>query len=228
MKTINLLELFGGIGAPRKALENLGYTVNSVGCVENDINPVKAYNTIYDEDYEPISVLDYSYNNEQEVDLLVHGSPCQDFSMAGKNDMNSGRSILYNRTLEIIEEMKVKPKYIIWENVKSLLFKNNVEHFNHYLKSMENLGYTNYFEVVNSLEFGTPQERNRVFTISIRNDLNQTFNFDNLEKKPHFNLYDMLETTFADRYKARAPFHKSSVLNRKSGVLFTETFTCIS
>ena len=123
---IKLLELFGGIGAPRKALENIGYEVKSIDYVEILPQAVKAYNELFDNSYKPQSVLDWNLN----VDMLVHGSPCQDFSTAGLNDLSSGRSILYERTLEIVEKLlNPRPKYIIWENVVGLLHKNNIKHF---------------------------------------------------------------------------------------------------
>ena len=119
----------------------------------------------------------YCVNN-----VAVHN--CQDFSSIGKNDLSNGRSILYNRTLEIIEkELNPKPKYVLWENVLGLLSKKHIEHFNHYLHTMEFLGYKNYVGIVNPLDFGIPQNRERVFTVSIRNDISQTFDFKKLEKK---------------------------------------------
>lgn len=119
---LKLLELFGGIGAPRSALENLGIEVKSVDYVEILSNAVKAYNAMYDNDYKPQNVLNWNLD----VDLLVHGSPCQDWSKAGLNDISTGRSILYQRTLEIIEkELSPRPKYVVWENVKGLPEKGN-------------------------------------------------------------------------------------------------------
>lgn len=189
-KPLKLLELFGGIGAPRKALENLGIEVKSIDYVEVLPFAVEAYNRIFDNNYKPQNVLDWNMN----VDLLVHGSPCQDFSKAGKNDLSSGRSILYNRTLEIIEnELHPRPKYILWENVKGLISKRHIKHFNHYLNKMETLGYVNYWSILNSLDFGIPQNRERVFVVSIRKDIPKYFDFEMLEKKPMRPLIEFLD-----------------------------------
>lgn len=166
---IKILELFGGIGAPRKALENLGIDIKSIDYVEVLPYAVQAYNNMFEHLYKPQDVKSWNMN----VDLLVHGSPCQDFSKNGKNDLSTGRSILYERTLEIIEhELHPKPKVIIWENVTGLISKRHIEHFNHYLSSMERLGYKNKFKVLNTKDYGVPQNRERVFTVSILNDLN--------------------------------------------------------
>lgn len=190
VKPLKVLELFGGIGAPRKALENIGVDVKSIDYVEILPYAVKAYNSIFNNDYGVQDVTKWNMN----VDILIHGSPCVDFSSAGRNDINTGRSILYERTLEIIEnELHPKPKYVIWENVKGLLFKKHREHFDHYLSSMEKIGYKNYWRVKNSLEFGLPQRRERVFVVSIRDDIENDFDFDNLIKIPMRPLIDFID-----------------------------------
>ena len=95
---IKILELFGGIGAPRKALENIGFDIKSIDYVEILPYAVMAYNSIFDNNYKPQDVKLWNLD----VDILIHGSPCQDFSKNGLNNINTGRSILYERTLEII------------------------------------------------------------------------------------------------------------------------------
>lgn len=190
MKQIKLLELFGGIGAPRKALENIGYDIKSIDYVEIIPYAVQAYNQIFDNNYKPQNILDWNLN----VDMLVHGSPCQDFSNAGKNDISTGRSILYERTLEIIEnQLHPRPKVVIWENVPGLLKKKHIKHFQHYIDKMNELGYDTFYELLNALDFGLPQNRNRVFVVSIRKEYKEYFNFGILERKPLKPLIDFLE-----------------------------------
>lgn len=190
MKRIKILELFGGIGAPRKALENLGYDIKSVDYVEVLPYAVEAYNQIFDNDYKPQNVLDWNMN----IDILVHGSPCQDFSKAGKNDISTGRSILYERTLQIIEkELHPKPKVVIWENVPGLLSKKHYKHFEHYLEKMEEFGYTTFYGLENALDYGLPQNRRRVYTVAIRNDIPVYFNFGALKKRKMRPLIEFLE-----------------------------------
>lgn len=160
---IKILELFGGIGAPRKALENLGVNIKSIDYVEIMKYAVVAYNQMFDNDYQPQNIVDWNMN----VDILIHGSPCQDWSNNGLNNLSTGRSILYERTLEIIEkELKERPKVVIWENVTGLINKRNISHFNHYLQTMERLGYANSFEVLNAIDYNSPQHRERIFVVS--------------------------------------------------------------
>ena len=167
MKEIKILELFGGIGACSKALERLGIDYEIADYVEIDKYAVKSFNAIHGTNFEPQDIC--KWDKDVEVDLIMHGSPCQDFSLAGKQaggDKDSGtRSSLMYETIRIVE--KLKPKYVIWENVKNLLSKKHRHNFDAYLETMESLGYTNYYQVLNAKDYGIPQNRERVFTISI-------------------------------------------------------------
>lgn len=170
MKKIKVLELFGGIGACSKALERLGIEYEIADYVEIDKYAVKSFNAIHNTNFEPQDICEW--NKDIEVDLIMHGSPCQDFSLAGKQaggDKDSGtRSSLMYETIRIVE--KLKPKYVIWENVKNLLSKKHRHNFDAYLETMEQLGYVNYYQVLNAKDYGIPQNRERVFTVSIRDD----------------------------------------------------------
>lgn len=224
MKQIKLLELFGGIGAPRKAMVNLGYDIKSIDYVEILPYAVQAYNQMFDNYYRPQNVLTWNMN----VDILVHGSPCQDFSKAGKNDISTGRSILYERTLEIIEkELHPRPKVVIWENVPGLLSNKHVHHFEHYLSEMERLGYNTFYNIENALDYGLPQNRRRVFTVAIRNDFNVIFNFNVLEKKQMRPLIDFLEKNPESivEYDVTQPSMIKSVESGKTRIAITYTNT---
>ncbi len=167
---IRILELFGGIGACSKALERLGIDYEIADYVEIDKYAVASYNAMHNTNFEPQDIC--TWNKDIEVDLIMHGSPCQDFSLAGKQaggDEGSGtRSSLMYETIRIVG--KLKPKYVIWENVKNLLSKKHRHNFDAYLDTMEQLGYTNYYQVLNAKDYGIPQNRERIFTISILNE----------------------------------------------------------
>ena len=162
-----ILELFGGIGACSKALERLGIEHEIVDYVEIDKYAVKSFNAIHGTNFEPQDIT--TWGKDIEVDLIMHGSPCQDFSLAGKQagaDKDSGtRSSLLYETVRIVG--KLKPKYVIWENVKNVISKKHKHNFDNYLQEMEQLGYTNYYQVLNAKDYGIPQNRERVFVISI-------------------------------------------------------------
>ena len=197
MKKIKLLELFGGIGACSKALENLGIDYEIVDYVEIDKYAVDSYNAIHNTNFKPQDITKWDKNIN--VDLIMHGSPCQDFSLAGKQaggDEGSGtRSSLMYETIRIVE--KLKPKYVVWENVKNILSKKHIHNFNAYLETMENLGYTNYYQVLNAKDYGIPQNRERVFTISILG--NENFEFPE-KQELKLKLKDMLEENVDEKY----------------------------
>ena len=181
MEKLKVLELFSGIGACSKALERLGIDFEIVDSVEIDKYAVKSFNAIHNTNFEPQDIC--KWDKDIEVDLIMHGSPCVDFSLAGKQaggDKDSGtRSSLMYETIRIVE--KLKPKYVVWENVKNLLSKRHRHNFDAYLEIMESLGYTNYYQVLNAKDYGIPQNRERVFTISIFNDAKFEFPKENIE-----------------------------------------------
>ena len=167
---IRVLELFAGIGACSKALDRLGIAHEIVDAVEIDKFAIASFNAIHGTNFKPQDITKWIKNIE--CDLIMHGSPCQDFSVAGKQaggDEGSGtRSSLMYETLRIVE--KLRPKYVIWENVKNLLSKKHRHNFDAYLEAMEKLGYKNYYQVLNAKDYGVPQNRERVFTVSILDD----------------------------------------------------------
>ena len=189
---MKILELFGGIGACSKALERLGINYEIADYVEIDKYAVASFNAIHNTNFEPQDVC--KWNKDIEVDLIMHGSPCQDFSLAGKQlggDENSGtRSSLMYETLRIVE--KLKPKYVIWENVKNVISKKHKHNFDNYCNKMSELGYRNYAQVLNAKDYGIPQNRERVFTISIRKDIEKDFQFPP-KQELKLKLKDMLE-----------------------------------
>ena len=146
------------------------------------------------------------YNMEVDIDhsYIVQGcisKNCQDFSVAGKQaggDVGSGtRSSLMYETKRIVG--KLRPKYVIWENVKNLLSAKHRHNFDTYLETMKALGYTNYYQVLNAKDYGIPQNRERVFTISIRKDVDAGYNFP--EKQPlKIRLKDILEENVEEKF----------------------------
>ncbi|HEO0007958.1 TPA: DNA (cytosine-5-)-methyltransferase [Streptococcus agalactiae] len=207
MNKVKILELFGGIGAIRKAFINLKIPYEVVDYVEIDKACVKSYNALYEENYKPKSVVGYKAPNEK-IDLIMHGSPCQDFSRIGKKQggvKNSGtRSSLLFETIRIIKEMKEKPKWIIWENVKGVLDRNMRDSFFIYLKELESLGYKSKYEILNAMDFGIPQKRERIFVVSLFGENN--FSFNKLERKETRALSEFLENNVSELYTMTQPY----------------------
>lgn len=201
---LKILELFGGIGAPRKALVNLGIPHKSIDYVEWNEKAVRSYNAMFDNRYKPETVVGYNL----QPDILVHGSPCQDFSIAGKqyggNIEDGTRSSLLFETVRIIRNLGVwRPKIVIWENVPNALSSKMIGAFNHYLDEMTGLGYVNSFEVLDARNYGIPQARKRLFCVSKLDGA--PFNFLELENKQMQDINDFLETETHERYLVTQP-----------------------
>ncbi|WP_010305355.1 DNA cytosine methyltransferase [Kurthia senegalensis] len=202
---IKTLELFGGIGSPRKALLNLGVDIKAIDYVEIQENRVRAYNALYDHLHKTQSVVGWNLK----PDILVHGSPCQDLSRIGVRKgaaKESGtRSSLMHETLKIIKSMgEWKPKFVVWENVKGVLDKDLIKPFNEYLREMNKLGYTNAFEVMDARDYGIPHARERVFCVSVLGD--ETFDFAKIKKKPMRPISNFLEYAPADYEKVPSEY----------------------
>lgn len=194
---LKLLELFGGIGAPRRALQNLGYNLRSIDYVEVLPYAVMAYNQIFQCGPAPQDIRIWN----MAPDIVVHGSPCQDFSNEGKNNINTGRSILFERTLQILDptpsnglpELSRQPKVVIWENVPGLLWKFK-DCLDYYMSVMEEFGYYSYYQILTASDFNIPQKRDRVFVVSILKEVPNADKFIFPEKMiPKWKLKDFID-----------------------------------
>lgn len=118
--------------------------------------------------------------NLPDFDLFTYSFPCQDISVAGYQkglNADSGtRSSLLWECCKIIEIKK--PRFLMMENVKNLVGKNHRQNFVNFLKYLEKLGYSNSWAILNAKDFGIPQNRERVFCISLL-DKSQLFKFPN-------------------------------------------------
>lgn len=198
---MRVIELFAGIGACSSALKRVGFKIDIVDAVEIDKYAIKSFNAIHGTNFEVQDITKWDKNFEN-IDLITHGSPCQDFSLAGKQaggDIGSGtRSSLMYETIRIVE--KIMPKYVLWENVKNVLSKKHKHNFDNYINIMDKLGYNSYYKVLNAKDYGIPQNRERVFTISIRKDIDKKdFKFPDKENLK-LNLKDILEDQVEDKY----------------------------
>ena len=197
---IKVLELFAGIGAFTQALKRLDIEHEIVDAVEIDKYAMKSYNAINGTNFETQDVSEW--DKDIEVDFIMHGSPCQDFSVAGKQlggEQGSGtRSSLLWHSVRIIE--KLSPKYVLWENVKNVVGKKHRHVFDKYLETMELLGYRNYWQIMNAKDYGVPQNRERIFLLSIRYDGDMP-NYNWPEPMPLTRkLNDMLDENVDTRY----------------------------
>lgn len=199
---LKVIELFSGIGAQRKALENAGIEHEVVATSEIDKYALKVYETLYGKtnnmgDISKIEKL-------PKADLWTYSFPCTDISISGRMqglEKGSGThsSLLWEvqRLLEKSKECNELPKYLLLENVKNLVSKKFKPYFDEWLSFLESLGYKNYYKVLNAKDYGVPQNRERIFCVSILGDEDYVFP----EKVPLVTkLGDLLEDEVPDKY----------------------------
>lgn len=204
MTKIKVLELFSGIGAFSKGLKRAGVDFEVIGFSDSDIYANRVFSAIHNVD-EDLALGDIREINGLEfkgVDLITHGSPCQDLTRGGSNkgadEGSKTRSSLMWETVRIVEE--ANPRYIVWEQVPDVKSKRNIHNFNKYTERLDDLGYNSYDNNLYAYDFGSAQRRRRLFTVSIRKDIdNQTFKFPigNIQAKP---LKEYLEQDVSDDY----------------------------
>lgn len=168
MSKIKVFEAFAGYGSQSIALRNIGVDYEVVGISEIDKYAIQAYESIHGKvnNFGDISKIDVT--DIPSHDLFTYSFPCQDISAAGKTRgiiRGQTRSGLLYECEKIIEHCR--PKYLLLENVKNLVSKKFEMQFIKWLKYLNTLGYTNYWKVLNAKDYGVPQNRERVFVVSI-------------------------------------------------------------
>lgn len=189
---IRVFEAFAGYGSQSMALRRLGIDYEVIGISEIDKYAIQAYMAVHGEtpNYGDISKIDWS--SVPDFDFLTYSFPCTDISNAGKRkglaEGSGTRSSLIWECRKAIESKR--PKYLLMENVKNLVSKSFIPYLKEWLIFLYRQGYSNYTKVLNAKDFGVPQNRERVFMVSILGDA--SFHFPKpftLEKR----LKDVLE-----------------------------------
>lgn len=174
---LRVFEAFSGYGSQHMAFdvikqENPDFEFKVVGVSEIDKYAIQAYGAVHGDcpNYGDISLV--NWEEVPDIDFFSYSSPCQDFSNAGLQkggEEGSGtRSSLLWECRRAIEAKR--PKYLMLENVKALVSKKFLPLFHKWLETLEGYGYTNYYAVLNAKDFGVPQNRERIFCISIHGD----------------------------------------------------------
>lgn len=231
-KTLRVFEAFAGYGSQSLALRNLGVKHEVVAISEIDKYALQAYYSLHSKEIPNLG--DISKLKVEDIpkhDLFTYSFPCQDISVAGKQagiEKGQTRSGLLYECERIIEHCK--PKYLLMENVKNLVGKKFKTQFDEWLKYLEGLGYTNYYDVLNAKNYGIPQNRERVFVISILGE-HMPYDFPKpfkLEKR----LKDFLEGEVEEKYylseEIQKRFKPTKVDNGKNNIIGTTAPKCRS
>lgn len=198
---LRLIELFAGIGSQTQALTNIGIAHKVVAISGIDKYAIQSYEAMHGTannlgDIRKIEEL-------PDADLWTYSFPCQDISVAGKGagikeGTRSGLLFEVERLLRVASEKGTLPKYLLLENVKNLVSKKFKADFDKWLDFLAELGYTNYWKVLNAKDYGIPQNRERVFCVSIRGE-HEPFVFPK-PKELTIRLRDMIDEAVDERF----------------------------
>lgn len=199
---LKVFTAFSGYDSQCLALNRIGIEYELVGWSEIDKHAIKAHNALFpqwsERNFGDITQIDWS--EVPDFDLFTYSSPCQDFSNAGLmrgGDKGSGTrsSLLWECEKAIRAKL---PTYLLMENVAALVNKRFIGTFNQWLDVLNSLGYTNYWKVLNAKDYGVPQNRKRVFVVSILNSQEPYYFPEPIET--NLRLKDVLEGYVDEKY----------------------------
>ena len=209
--TFKFIDLFAGIGGIRLGFERVGGTC--VFSSEWDEDACKTYTANFSEhpagDITKISAADIP-----DFDILLGGFPCQAFSIIGKKEgfADETRGTLF---FEIERILKTKqPKAFMLENVRNLVAHDRGRTLKVIVEHLETLGYNVYWKVLNALDFGVPQKRERIIIVGFKDDVEFSFP-EPIPKEQRKTLTDILEDSVSDRYYVREEIKNSRISRLK-------------
>lgn len=199
---LRVFTAFSGYDSQCMALDRLGILYELVGWSEIDKYAIQAHNAVYpqyaDRNYGDISKIDWE--SVPDFDLFTYSFPCTDISNAGvQKGLEEGSGTRSSLLWECKKTIEIKrPKYLLMENVKALVSQKFLPYYKKWEQYLAGLGYDNYCKVMNAKDYGVPQNRERIFIVSIL-DNDKTFHFPEpvpLEKR----LKDVLEDKVDEKY----------------------------
>ena len=172
---MRLGSLFSGLGTAEIATKAVFANTKCIFACEIDKYARASFeaNTSCEEFYKDVRDIDGTKYKDK-IDLLIGGSPCQDFSIAGLRAGIAGdKGQLLYEYLRVLKE--ARPKYFIFENVKGILSASNGKAFNTLLEYVKELGYFLTYQILNTKDYGIPQNRERLYLVGSKEDLGISF-----------------------------------------------------
>ncbi len=194
---LKFVDLFCGLGGFRIAVEKIRQNSNCVFSCDFDANAQKSYEANFGE--KPFG--DITKIHESDIpahDILLAGFPCQAFSICGDGKgFEDTRGTLFFDIARILQAKR--PKAFVLENVKQLVSHNEGKTFARITETLETLGYQVHYKILNALNFGLPQKRERVFIVGFRQPTNFVWQLNKTAMKP---LSEVLEKDVSEFYFA--------------------------
>lgn len=213
MKKTKVITLFSGVGMQELGFDTAGLEYELINYCEFEKKPSKGFSLIHDCS-EDLNIGDITKVDEKkyfqqlkddgngDIDIIISSFPCQAFSAAGlrKGFEDPTRGTLFYDTMRIANE--VKPSILIFENVKGLTNHDQGNTLRQIEKKVFDSGYKMFYQILNSINFDIPQNRERWFAVCIRNDLyNKKFYFP-VGEKTNKCVAEFLETDITNRKKS--------------------------
>jgi DNA-cytosine methyltransferase len=212
--------LFSGIGAPEFALKALGIRHTIEYACDNDLWVKKTYL----ENHNPKIFYDdvTKINKPPLVDILIFGFPCQPFSLAGRRQgLEDVRGRLVLKALDVVKESK--PRVFIAENVEGFIYQNDGKTLDMLLRMIKKMGYCVNYTTLNSLNFGIPQHRNRLWIVGSRGECQLPTG--NIE---YCSLTDLLDKKVSDNVFATKDFLAKPKVKRRLLTYCNDFINCIT
>jgi DNA (cytosine-5)-methyltransferase 1 len=203
VERIKLGTFFSGIGAPEMALKNMGIDYDLQFFSEINKYAIQSYMAIHNEpvDKSVGSITELKGSDLPYCDMWFGGFPCQDISLAGKGKgfafETESRSSLGWEMIRLLREVETMPTYVVFENVAAIFNNTHRPVLNLFKRDLEELGYTLYNKLLNSKDYGIPQNRNRYFLVAIKGEY--SFKFPR-KQKLKLRLKDLLEDEVDEKY----------------------------
>jgi len=188
-KPVRLIETFAGYGSQAMALKRLGIPMEHYRMVEIDEYAVKSYNAVHGTDFQPMDITKIHGEDLGVVDkdkyeyIMTYSFPCTDISLAGEQkgfkEGSGTRSALLWEVQRILDELKAAdslPQILLMENVTAIHQEGeNLKHFRKWIDYLEDIGYSNFIQDLNAVDYGVAQNRDRTFVLSILGKYNYDF-----------------------------------------------------
>lgn len=202
-KILKVATLFSGIGAFEHALDRLSIKHEIVFACDIDSYVKKSYLENYNIQeknwYEDVLKLNASKYIDENIDIIVGGSPCQSFSFVGKQKgLEDDRGNLIFEFIRVVKECK--PKMFIFENVKGLTTHESGKTFDYVLSKFNELDYNIKYDILKATDYGIPQSRQRLFLVGINKNTNATINFPPPKLELTLKMQDLLEDNVDTQY----------------------------
>lgn len=218
---LNIGTLFSGVGTPELALDAISADYNTLFACEIDKYARITYqlnNKPAGNFYEDIYELDGN-KYKGSIDILIGGSPCQSFSLAGsRKGIRDERGTLIYEYHRIVRESK--PKVFIYENVKGFVSIDKGRTFTNFVQSLEDMGYNLTYKILNTANYGVPHNRERIYIVGVRENVDLDFSFAE-EQELKLSLSDMLEEFVPEKFDLKKELVDKNFLQKDKEIIKT-------